>query len=86
MPVVRCKTASSCENEQHEPIIQLVDPLVIQVLLNTPHKSTCIDGLQMSVKRPTSRGQTWDQKVTEQWTFHLERSKSFYLEALMVRT
>ena len=38
-----------------------------------------IDGLQMSVKRLTSGGQTCDQEAAVQWIFHLERSSFFYL-------
>ena len=37
-----------------------------------------IDGFQMSIKRPTSRGQTHDQEAAVQQTYHLERS-SFFL-------
>ena len=44
----------------------------------------CIDDFQMSIKRPTSWGQTRDQH--SQVTFHLERSSFFYLSVLMVRT
>ena len=45
-----------------------------------------IDGLQMPIKHPTSRGQTHNQEVAVQRTFHYERSKFFYLSTLMVRT
>ena len=54
--------------------------------------STCglevdgIDGFQMSIKRPTSGGQTRDQEAAVQQTFHLERNSFFYLSVLMVRT
>ena len=44
------------------------------------------DGLQMSIKCPTSGGQTHDEEADVQRTFHLERSSFFYLPALMVRT
>ena len=40
----------------------------------------------MSVKRPTSGGQTCDQEAAVQQTFHLERSSFFYLSILMVST
>ena len=33
---------------------------------------------QMSIKRPTSGGQTCVQEAAVQWTFHLQRS-SFFL-------
>ena len=46
----------------------------------------CIDGFQMSIKRPTSGGQTRDQEAAVRRTFHLERSSFFYLSVLMVRT
>ena len=45
-----------------------------------------IDGFQMSIKRPTSKGQTRDQEAAVQRTFHLERSSFFYISVLMVRT
>ena len=58
--------------------------------LQLPHKdarvSTAIDGFQMSIKRPTSGGQTHDQEAAVQRTFHLERNSFFYLSVLMVRT
>ena len=44
-----------------------------------------VDGFQMSIKRPTSGGQTRDQEAAVQQTFHLERSSFFYLSLLMVR-
>ena len=40
----------------------------------------------MSVKRPTSGGQTHDQEAAVQRTFHLERNSFFYLSVLMIRT
>ena len=40
----------------------------------------------MSIKRPTSGGQTRDEEAAVQQTFHLERSSFFYLSLLMVRT
>ena len=46
----------------------------------------CIDGFQMSIKRPTSGGQTRDQEAAVQQSFHLERNSFFYLSVLMVRT
>ena len=46
----------------------------------------CIDGFQMSIKRPISGGQTRNQEAAVQRTFHLERSSFFYLSLLMVRT
>ena len=45
-----------------------------------------IDGFQMSIKRPTSGGQTRAQEAAVQKIFHLERSSFFYLSALLVRT
>ena len=45
-----------------------------------------IDGFQMSIKRPTSGGQTRNQEAAVQRTFHLERSSFFYVSVLMVRT
>ena len=48
--------------------------------------ATLIDGFQMSIKRPTSGGQTRDQEAAVPRTFHLERSSFFYLSVLMVRT
>ena len=38
-----------------------------------------IDGLLVSTKHLTSRGQTSDQEAAVQQTFHLERSSFFYL-------
>ena len=38
-----------------------------------------IDGFQMSIKRPTSGGQTRNEEATVQRTFHLERSSFSYL-------
>ena len=51
-----------------------------------PHSSQPIDGFQMSIKRPTSGGQTRDQEAAVQRTLHLERSSFSYLSVLMVRT
>ena len=44
-----------------------------------------IDGLQMSIKRPTSGGQMHDQEAAVQWTFYFEKSSLFYLSPLMAR-
>ena len=44
-----------------------------------------IDGFQMSIKRPTSGGQTYNQEAAVQQTFYL-RTSFFYLSALTVRT
>ena len=44
------------------------------------------DGFQMSIKRPTSGGQTRDREAAVQRNFHFERSSFFYLSVLMVRT
>ena len=41
-----------------------------------------IDAFQMSIKCPTSGGQTCDQEAAVQQTFHLERSSFFYLSVL----
>ena len=38
-----------------------------------------INGFQISIKRPTSGGQTCDQEAAVQQTFHLERSSFLYL-------
>ena len=54
--------------------------------IKDPRKFSAIDGFQMSIKRPTSGGQTRDQEAAVQRTFHLERSSFFYLSVLMVRT
>ena len=48
--------------------------------------SVHIDGFQMSIKHPTSGGQTRNQEAAVQQIFHLEKSSFFYLSALMVRT
>ena len=50
------------------------------------HNEEDIDGFQMPIKHPTSRGQVHDQEVAVQWTFHLVRSSFLYLSALMLRT
>ena len=42
-----------------------------------------IDGFRMTIKRPTSGGQTRNQEAVVQHTFHLERSSLFYLSVLM---
>ena len=44
-----------------------------------------IDGLQMSIKRSISGGQTHNQETTVQWTIHFKRNSFFYPSALMVR-
>ena len=54
-----------------------------------------IDGLQMSIKCPTSGGQTSggqtsggqtrNQEAAIQQTFHLERSSFFYLSVIVIR-
>ena len=49
-------------------------------------KSLPIDVFQMSIKHPTSGGQTHNQEAAVQWTFHLERSSFSYVSVLMVRT
>jgi len=36
-----------------------------------------IDGFQMSIKCPTSGGQTHDQELTVQWSFHF-RERAFF--------
>ena len=45
-----------------------------------------IDGFQMPIKHPTSRGQVHNLEAAIQQTFHFERNSFFYLSALMVRT
>ena len=44
-----------------------------------------IDGFQMPIKCPTSRGQARDQEAAVQRTFYLVRNSFFYLSALMVK-
>ena len=44
-----------------------------------------IDGLQMSIKCPTSGGQTRNQEAAVQQTFHLERSNFFHLSVIVIR-
>ena len=39
--------------------------------------NVCIDGFQMSNKRPTSKRQMHDQEAAVQWSFHFERSSFF---------
>ena len=45
-----------------------------------------IDGFQMSVKRPTSRGQMCHEEAAIQWPYHFERNSFFYLLVLILRT
>ena len=44
------------------------------------------NSFQMSIKPPTSGGQTQNQEAAVKRTFHLERSGFFYLSALVVMT